>query len=171
MNSPSNDYRQDMALERLVLTTNAQSLKEWIQKWGQANSLWPLPFGSACCALEFMATLGPKYDLSQFGSEVIRFSPEQSDLMIIGGTITEKMAPILKKVYKKMLEPKWVIAMGACASSGGFYQAYHVVQGVSREIPVDVYIPGCPPTPEAVLEGMSLIQRKIRYGREISEAR
>ena len=109
-----------------------------------------------------MSVMGPKYDLARFGAEVVRFSPKQSDLLIVAGTITEKMAPILKRIYDQMPEPKWVISMGACASSGGFYRAYHVVQGIDKIIPVDIYIPGCPPTPEAVLDGVMQLQNKIQ---------
>lgn len=155
---------EDLALERLVITTQTDSFLDWVKRWGQANSLWPLPFGTACCAIEYMSVVGPKYDVSRFGAEVVRFSPRQSDLMIVAGTITEKQAPVLKRIYDQMAEPKWVIAMGACASSGGFYRAYHVVQGISRDIPVDVYIPGCPPTPEAVIQGIMEIQTKIKKG-------
>jgi len=162
--SHSSKSEEEMALDRLVITTNKDSFLEWVKRWGQANSLWPLPFGTACCAIEYMSVVGPKYDVSRFGAEVVRFSPRQSDLMIVAGTITEKQAPILKRIYDQMAEPKWVIAMGACASSGGFYRAYHVVQGISRDIPVDVYIPGCPPTPEAVIQGIMEIQDKIRKG-------
>ncbi|MBI4043007.1 MAG: NADH-quinone oxidoreductase subunit NuoB, partial [Deltaproteobacteria bacterium] len=126
--------------------------------WGQKNSLWPLPFATACCGIEFMSVVGPYYDMARFGAEVVRFSPRQSDLLIVAGTVVEKMGPILKRIYEQMLEPKWVIAMGVCASSGGFYRAYHVVQGIDAIIPVDVYIPGCPPTPESVLQGVQLIQ-------------
>ena len=115
-----------------------------IVAWSRRNSLWPMTYGTACCGIEIMSVLGPRYDLARFGAEVVRFSPRQSDLMIVAGTITEKMAPIISRVYEQMIEPKYVIAMGACASSGGFYRAYHVLQGVDKVIPVDVYIPGCP---------------------------
>ena len=129
--------------------------------WGRKNSLWPLPYGTACCGIELMSVMGPKYDLARFGAEVVRFSPRQSDLLIVAGTITEKMAPVLLNIYQQMLEPKYVLSMGACASSGGFYRAYHVLQGIDKIIPVDVYVPGCPPTPEAVLDGVMVIQKMI----------
>lgn len=140
-----------------VITTKFNELLAWARK----NSLWPYPFGTACCGIEYMAVVGPKYDVSRFGAEVVRFSPRQSDVMIVAGTITEKMAPVIKKIYDQMSEPKWVIAMGACASSGGFYRAYHVLQGIDRIIPVDVYVAGCPPTPEAVIAGIMTLQDKI----------
>jgi NADH-quinone oxidoreductase subunit B len=139
------------------ITTKAEELIAWARK----NSIWPYPFGTACCGIEYMAVMGPKYDLARFGSEVFRFSPKQADLLLVAGTITEKMAPILKRIYDQMAEPKWVMSMGACASSGGFYRAYHVVQGIDSIVPVDIYIPGCPPTPEAVIDGIMKLQAKI----------
>lgn len=145
------------SLENSFFTTKAMEFLAW----GRKNSLWPYPFGTACCGIEYMAVVGPKYDISRFGAEVVRFSPRQSDLLIVAGTITEKMAPVIKKIYDQMAEPKWVIAMGACASSGGFYRAYHVLQGIDRIIPVDVYIAGCPPTPEAVIAGVMQLQDRI----------
>ena len=144
-------------LENTVFTTKLNELIAW----GRKNSLWPYPFGTACCGIEYMAVVGPKYDIARFGSEAVRFSPRQADLLIVAGTITEKMAPVIKKVWEQMAEPKWCMAMGACASSGGFYRAYHVLQGVDRIIPVDVYVAGCPPTPEAVLAGLMQLQEKI----------
>lgn len=150
-----------------MLTTRVETMLAWTRK----NSLWPLPFGTACCAIEFMSTVSSHYDLSRFGAEVVRFSPRQSDMMIVAGTITDKMAPVVKRIYDQMMEPKYVISMGACASTGGFYRAYHVVQGVDELIPVDVYVPGCPPTPEALIEGVLKLQELIQSGQTHSDRR
>ncbi len=122
------------------------------------NSLWPLPFATSCCGIEFMATMGSTYDLGRFGSERLSFSPRQADLLMVMGTIAKKMGPILRQVYEQMAEPKWVLSMGACASSGGIFDPYSVLQGIDKIIPVDVYIPGCPPRPEQVIEGIMKIQ-------------
>lgn len=132
--------------------------------WARGNSMWPLPFGTACCAIEFMSTVSSHYDMARFGAEVVRFSPRQSDVMIVAGTIVDKMAPVLKKVYEQMPEPRWVIAMGACATSGGFYRAYHVVQGIDEIIPVDMWVPGCPPTPDGLMYGILKLRDKIQRG-------
>lgn len=129
--------------------------------WGRKYSLFPMPYGTACCAIEFMGTVSSQFDISRFGAEVVRFSPRQADLMLVMGTINYKQAPVLKKIYEQMCEPKWVVAVGACASSGGFYNNYSVVQGIDEVIPVDVYVPGCPPRPEQILDAVMKIQKKI----------
>lgn len=125
------------------------------------NSVWPYVFGTACCSIELMSTLSSRYDLSRFGSEVIRFSPRQADLMIVGGRVTLKMMPVLQRIWLQMAEPKWCVAMGACASCGGVFDTYTMIQGVDKFIPVDAYIPGCPPRPENVVDALMMIQRKI----------
>jgi NADH-quinone oxidoreductase subunit B len=142
------------------LTTKLDS----VVQWAQSNSLWPMPFGTACCAIEFMSVVSSHYDLSRFGAEVVRFSPRQSDLLIVAGTVVDKLAPVLKKIYDQMPEPKWVISMGVCACTGGFYRAYHVVQGIDEIVPVDVYVAGCPPTPENLIFGIMALQKKIQSG-------
>ncbi len=142
---------------REVIVTRLDSALDWMRK----NSVWPMPMGLACCAIELMAAGASKFDIARFGAEVMRFSPRQSDLMIVAGTCTYKMAECVKRIWDQMPEPKWCIAMGACASTGGMYRSYAVVQGVDHFLPVDVYISGCPPRPEALLEGLMALQRKI----------
>ncbi|MFT5466121.1 MAG: NADH-quinone oxidoreductase subunit B [Verrucomicrobiales bacterium] len=152
----------DSKIEGNVIFTKVDSAINWMRK----NSLWPMPMGLACCAIELMATGAARYDISRFGAEVMRFSPRQSDVMIVAGTVTYKMALAVRRIWDQMPEPKWCIAMGACASSGGMYRSYAVLQGIDKLIPVDVYISGCPPRPEALLEGLMKLQEKV--GREES---
>ena len=155
------------SLEDCVLLTRAEvasSHLDQIVQWGRKNSLWPYPFGTACCAIEFMASVSSTHDQSRFGAEAVRFSPRQSDLMIVAGTINHKMVPILRRVYEQMCEPKYVISMGACACTGGFYDNYTTVQGIDRIVPVDVYVAGCPPRPEAVLDAIVKLQEQLQKG-------
>ncbi|MDA7847924.1 NADH-quinone oxidoreductase subunit NuoB [Sulfurospirillum sp.] len=139
-----------------VVTTKLDSAISWARE----SSMWPYIFGTACCAIEFMSVASSKFDISRFGAEVVRFSPRQADLMIVAGTISYKQAPVLKRIYDQMTEPKWVISMGACACSGGFYDNYTTLQGIDSIIPVDVYVAGCPPRPEALIDALMQIQEK-----------
>jgi NADH-quinone oxidoreductase subunit B len=143
-----------------IVTTKAEALLAWAQKY----SLFMYPFVTACCGMEFMAMSSPRYDFSRFGAEAPRFSPRQSDLLWVVGTITQRQAPILRRIYEQMAEPKWVLAFGTCASCGGFYDNYACVAGIDKIIPCDVYVPGCPPRPEAVLDGLMLLMDKIQKG-------
>jgi NADH-quinone oxidoreductase subunit B len=140
-----------------VLTTSLEKLVDW----GRKSSLWPATFGLACCAIEMIVTAANRYDIARFGMEAFRASPRQADLMIVAGTVTKKMMPAIQRIYDQMTEPKWVIAMGACACSGGIFDSYAVVQGIDLHLPVDVYIPGCPPRPEGLLYGILKLHEKI----------
>jgi NADH-quinone oxidoreductase subunit B len=152
----------DSKVEGEIIVTQADAVINWIRK----HSVWPMPMGLACCAIELMAAGASRFDISRFGMEVMRFSPRQADCMIVSGTVTYKMAEVIRRIYEQMAEPKWVVAMGACASTGGMYRSYATLQGVDRIIPVDVYVSGCPPRPEALLDAMIKLQDKI--GRERS---
>ncbi|MDF1850820.1 MAG: NADH-quinone oxidoreductase subunit NuoB [Verrucomicrobiales bacterium] len=147
----------DSKVEGNIIFTQVDTAINWMRK----NSLWPMPMGLACCAIELMGSASSRFDIARFGAEVMRFSPRQADVMIVAGTVTYKMALAVKRVWDQMPEPKWCIAMGACASSGGMYRSYAVLQGIDNLIPVDVYVSGCPPRPEALLEGLMKLQDKI----------
>jgi len=149
----------DSKIEGDVIVTRVDAALNWFRK----NSLWPMPMGLACCAIELMAAGAGRFDISRFGSEVMRFSPRQSDVMIVAGTVTYKMAAAVKRIYDQMAEPKWVIAMGACASTGGMYRSYAVLQGVDNIVPVDVYVAGCPPRPEALLDALMKLQNQVQH--------
>jgi NADH-quinone oxidoreductase subunit B len=135
---------------------------DWLADWVRANSLWPMPFATACCGIELMATGASRHDLARFGAEVMRFSPRQCDLMIVAGRLVMKMMPVLQRIWLQMPEPKWCVSMGACASSGGVFDTYAVVQGIDRFIPVDIYVPGCPPRPEQLIQSIIDLQAKIK---------
>jgi len=152
------DLSNTSLLDDAVITTKLDA----VVNWGREASLWPFVFGTACCAIEFMATAASRYDISRFGAEVLRFSPRHADLLVVAGTVSYKQAPILKQIYDQMPEPKWVVAMGACASTGGFYDNYTTLQGIDEIVPVDVYIAGCPPRPEALIDAVLDIQRQLK---------
>jgi NADH-quinone oxidoreductase subunit B len=158
MVSPNSELGYNSKIEGELIVSRADAVINWIR----ANSMWPMPMGLACCAIELMATASSRFDIARFGAEVMRFSPRQSDCMIVAGTVTYKMASSVRRIYDQMAEPKWVIAMGACASSGGMYRSYATLQGVDRIVPVDVYISGCPPRPEALLDALMKLQDKVR---------
>lgn len=147
----------DSKLEPGIVYTRVDAVLNWFRKY----SLWPMPMGLACCAIELMGTGASRYDIARFGAEVMRFSPRQSDVMIVAGTVTYKMALVVRRLYEQMAEPKWVIAMGACASTGGMYRSYAVLQGIDKLLPVDFYVSGCPPRPEALLEALIKLQGKV----------
>ena len=148
---------EEAEFARSLLTTTVEKAIAW----ARSSSIWPATFGLACCAIEMMHTVTPRYDIARFGAEVFRASPRQADLMIVSGRVAQRMAPVLRRIYDQMLEPKWVISMGACASPGGVFNNYALVQGVDKVVPVDVYVPGCPPRPEGLLEGILVLQKQI----------
>ena len=158
MASDNTELNYDNKIEGNVIVSRLDAVVDWIR----VNSIWPMPMGLACCAIELMSAGGARFDISRFGAEVMRFSPRQADCMIVAGTVTCKMAPLVRRIYDQMPGPKWVIAMGACASSGGMYRSYATLQGIDRILPVDVYISGCPPRPEAILDALLKLQEKIR---------
>ena len=165
MVSANSELTYDSKIEGDVIVTRADAVINWIR----SNSMWPMPMGLACCAIELMAVAASRFDIARFGAEVMRFSPKQSDCMIVSGTVTYKMSSAERRIYDQMAEPKWVIAMGACASTGGMYRSYAVLQGVDRILPVDVYVSGCPPRPEALLDALVKLQEKVKRERSFSK--
>jgi NADH-quinone oxidoreductase subunit B len=158
MVSSNTEIAYDSKIEGDLVVSRLDAVINWIR----TNSMWPMPMGLACCAIELMAVAAARFDIARFGAEVMRFSPRQADCMIVAGTVTYKMAPQVRRIYDQMPAPKWVIAMGACASTGGMYRSYAVLQGVDRIVPVDVYVSGCPPRPEALLDALIKLQAKVR---------
>lgn len=153
----TSEYGYNSKIEGDIVFSRLDTVLAWFRE----NSLWPMPMGLACCAIELMASGASRFDIARFGMEVMRFSPRQSDVMIVAGTVTYKMAGVVRRIYEQMAEPKWVVAMGACASTGGMYRSYAVLQGVDNIVPVDVYVAGCPPRPEALLDALIKLQKKV----------
>jgi len=154
----------DSFLEDFAVTTKAESLFDKMGRWSQGQSIWPFPVGGGCCSLEYSVAIGPNFDLFQTGVGLEKYSPSESDLLVLTGVITEQMLPSIKKIYDGMPSPKWVMSVGACSSSGGMFQSYNVVKDIANEIPIDVYVPGCPPAPEAIVSAFNLIKERIEKG-------